>query len=148
VTSLRLLVVDDDAVDRITVKRLISRSGLRDTVVQEASDSAGALAVLAEEGGGRADCILLDYHLAGETGLDVLEALRVRQISTPVIVLTGQSDPETAAALVKAGARMASHPSAWSRRFAAPFGSHRPSRRRNRCESGSRPRSRVLRTPS
>jgi PAS domain S-box-containing protein len=104
VTSLRLLVVDDDAVDRITVKRLISRSGLRDTVVQEASDSAGALAVLAEEGGGRADCILLDYHLAGETGLDVLEALRVRQISTPVIVLTGQSDPETAAALVKAGA--------------------------------------------
>jgi PAS domain S-box-containing protein len=104
VTPLRLLVVDDDAVDRITVKRLIARTGLRDAVIHEASDAAGVMAALADNSGGSTDCILLDYFLSGETGLDVLARLREQQVSTPVIVLTGQSDPETAAALVKAGA--------------------------------------------
>jgi PAS domain S-box-containing protein len=97
-----LLVVDDDAVDRMTVRRLLARTGLRDSVIHEAADGAAAGRALDAEA--PADCVVLDYQLAGETGLDVLRDLRATRPDTPVVVLTGTSDPEAAAALVKAGA--------------------------------------------
>jgi signal transduction histidine kinase len=63
----------------------------------------------AERGGAAPfDCVLLDYQLPGTTGLDVLRALRdgagAAGAEVPVVMLTGQSDPETAVALIKAGA--------------------------------------------
>ena len=103
----RILVIDDDAVDRLAVRRAIAKSGLAGRQLHEATDLSSALAALDEQGAGRGevfDCVLLDYSLAGETGLDVLNAIRDRNYRVPVIMLTGQSDPETAAALIKAGA--------------------------------------------
>ena len=102
---LRLLVVDDDRVDRMAVSRTLSRSGLAAAEVREATDAPSALAALstaASDGG--IDCVLLDFNLAGDTGLDVLRQMQARGLSAPVVMLTGQSDPETAAALIRAGA--------------------------------------------
>ena len=102
---LRLLLVDDDEVDRATVRRAIAKSPLAGASIIEASDASGALAQLAPTANGqRIDCVLLDYDLAGDTGLDVLHELRGRGDLVPVVILTGQSDPLTAAALIKAGA--------------------------------------------
>src|SRR5690348_15700187 len=102
---MRLLVVDDDVVDRQAVKRAISRSGLTVTEVREAGSAAQALEMLARaEGDGRVDCMLLDFELAGETGLDVLRTVRGRGDTTPVVVLTGHADPIIAATLMKEGA--------------------------------------------
>ena len=101
---LRLLLIDDDAVDRINVKRLIARGSLRGAEVLEASGSTEALAILATRDGVTPDCVILDYVLAGETGLEVIDKLREAREFAPVIVLTGQRDPLTAAALMKAGA--------------------------------------------
>jgi PAS domain S-box-containing protein len=103
----RILVVDDDAVDRVSVRRMLGKSGLAAADVQEAVDLASTLEQLGESRSDRTtafDCVLLDYNLAGDTGLDVLHAIRERAHSVPVVVLTGESDPETAAALIKAGA--------------------------------------------
>src|SRR5688500_9297417 len=103
----RILVIDDDAVDRLAVRRAIGKSGLAGGELHEATDLSTALAAFDEHGGGRGDafdCVLLDYSLAGETGLDVLNAIRERNYRVPVIMLTAQSDPETAAALIKASA--------------------------------------------
>jgi len=97
---LRLLVVDDDAVDRMAVQRAIAATGLV-TTVDEAPDVETALAALATL---PADCILLDYQLPGRSGLELLKEIRRRGLDVPVIVLTGTSDPETAVALMKAGA--------------------------------------------
>ena len=99
-----LLIVDDDVVDRMTVRRLLARSGLRDSIIHEVSDRAGARAALTNDAAAPIDCIVLDYRLAGETGLDVLADVRLQRPDMPVVVLTGQSDPATAAALVRAGA--------------------------------------------
>jgi PAS domain S-box-containing protein len=99
----RILVVDDDAVDRMAVRRALAKSGLADAEIHEATDLASALAAVGEHAGA-IDCVVLDYSLAGETGLDVLHAIRERNYRMPVIMLTGQGDPETAAALIKAGA--------------------------------------------
>jgi signal transduction histidine kinase/DNA-binding NarL/FixJ family response regulator len=102
---MRLLVVDDDSVDRTAVRRVLARSALGDAEVVEAADAAAALAALAPGAAGAAvDCVLLDYELGGDTGLDVLEALRGQGGHVPVVMLTGRSDPLTAAALMKAGA--------------------------------------------
>ncbi len=104
VEPLRLLVVDDDAVDRMAVRRLLRRGGLTDALVSEATDARSALSHLQSDDDHPVSCVILDYHLSGETGLDVLREIRARHANVAVIVLTGRRDPETAAALVKAGA--------------------------------------------
>jgi PAS domain S-box-containing protein len=103
--ALHLLVVDDDAVDRMAVRRSLAKSGLPVARLDEVPDAAAALALLAHgDDTSPYDCVLLDYHLAGATGLDVLRVMRGRGLDVPVVMLTGQSDAETAAALIKAGA--------------------------------------------
>ena len=122
---LRLLVVDDDAVDRLAVRRAVRQAGI-DAAVEEAEDGAEALGAVraAAAAGAPFDCVLLDYQMPGTTGLEVLRALRggaggtphagapnanvpnehAPAADVPVVMLTGQSDPETAVALIKAGA--------------------------------------------
>ena len=100
---MRLLIVDDDEVDRKAVRRALARSGLTDALIEEAASGAEALRRLAETGHDL-ECVLLDYELGGSTGMDVLHTLRGRGDPVPVVMLTGQSDPLTAAALIKAGA--------------------------------------------
>ena len=38
-------------------------------------------------------CVLLDLQLPGLSGFEVLDALRVRQIAVPVIVITAHDEP-------------------------------------------------------
>jgi signal transduction histidine kinase/FixJ family two-component response regulator len=103
-TALRLLVVDDDAVDRQAVRRTIARSGLAGASIREASDAREALALLLDDVAGGFDCVLLDFELAGDSGLDVLRDLREHGKDVPVVVLTGHADPNMAVALMKGGA--------------------------------------------
>jgi PAS domain S-box-containing protein len=102
--SIGILIVDDDIVDRMTVRRLIGQSGLRGAEIREAGDATEARRELAEPGDLPVNCMVLDYHLAGESGLDVLGEVRRTHPEVAVVVLTGQSDPTAAAALIKAGA--------------------------------------------
>ena len=99
-----LLIVDDDSVDRTAVRRLLARGGLRESTIPEAANATRRDSRCANAEATSVDCVILDYHLAGETGLDVLDDMRVEHPNTACVVLTGRSDPETAAALIKAGA--------------------------------------------
>ncbi len=49
-------------------------------------------------------CLLLDAHLGGISGLQVLEAMRSLPVAIGVVMMTGQSDVATAVAAMKAGA--------------------------------------------
>jgi signal transduction histidine kinase len=97
---LRILLVDDDHVDRLAVKRLLRQAGLT-VEVEERADRAGALAAAEQQ---RFDCALLDYRLPGTDGLSLLRDLRDKGITVPVVALTGQGDEEVAVELMKAGA--------------------------------------------
>jgi signal transduction histidine kinase len=97
---LRILLVDDDEVDRMAVKRLLQRSGV-DALVEERAGLADALAAAASQ---EFDCVLLDYHLPGSDGVQLLRDLRNAGVTAPVVALTGQGDEEVAVELMKAGA--------------------------------------------
>ncbi|MEO6877813.1 MAG: response regulator, partial [Gemmatimonadaceae bacterium] len=97
---LRVLVVDDDDVDRLAVRRGLARGGV-DVTVDEASAVADALSRIAAA---RYDCIFLDYTLPGGDGLSLLESLRDAGLDAPVVMLTGQGDEQVAVQLMKAGA--------------------------------------------
>jgi signal transduction histidine kinase len=97
---LRLLLVDDDRVDRMAVRRALREAGV-DAEVTEVDSAEGCLAAL---GAGAFDAILLDYRLPGRSGLEALQDIRARGIRTPVLMLTGHGDELLAVELMKAGA--------------------------------------------
>jgi len=98
--KLKILVVDDDDVDRMAVRRSLKASGI-DAEVTEAGDATGALDCMQRS---RYDCALFDYRMPGSDGLELLRRMRGDGISTPVIMLTGFGDEQTAVELMKAGA--------------------------------------------
>lgn len=90
-TTLGVLLIDDDEDDRLIVGDLLREvPQVRYTLSYAASAEAGL------EAAGRAgvDVILLDYRLGHVSGLDVLRELIARGVSAPVIMLTGQGDPD------------------------------------------------------
>ena len=97
---LRVLLVDDDEVDRLLVKRLLLQAALAATIEECAEpERVRELAT-----GGKFDCILLDYHLPRSDGLTLLRELRNGGVTLPVVALTGLGDEEVAVELMKAGA--------------------------------------------
>ncbi len=97
---LRILIVDDDEVDRMAVQRALRASELL-AEPREAEDAASALDALRSE---PFDCVLLDYQLPGGDGMSVLREAREVGISVPMVMLTGHQDTQTAVELMKAGA--------------------------------------------
>jgi DNA-binding NtrC family response regulator len=95
-----ILLVDDDEVDRLAVVRALRSAGVNATV-REAGDAMAAAAAVEER---VFDAVLLDFRLPGGDGLDVLRSLKQAGVDTPVIVLTGHGDEQTAVELMKAGA--------------------------------------------
>jgi PAS domain S-box-containing protein len=98
--ALRVLIVDDDEVDRKAVGRALRAAGLR-AEAEEAASVGEALELL---GSREYDCVFLDYQLPGGDGMRVLNEARARGIGSPVVMLTGQEDTQTAVELMKAGA--------------------------------------------
>ena len=96
----RILIVDDDQVDRMAVRRALKAAGV-EADFRDAEDVASALDVLREE---EFDCVFLDYQLPGGDGLRVLREARSAGVESPIVVLTGQEDTQTAVELMKAGA--------------------------------------------
>jgi diguanylate cyclase (GGDEF)-like protein/PAS domain S-box-containing protein len=98
--EIRILIIDDDKLIRVAVKRTLEKSG-HDFKVDEASDSASISNMLQSK---RFDCIIVDFFLTDTTGLDVIKKLIELRINTPVIMLTGQGDELVAVKAMKAGA--------------------------------------------
>lgn len=96
----RVLVVDDDEVDRAQVRRLAARVPIVGTVVT-APTSEEALAELAK---GEYDVVLLDLLLGSEDGTELLPRMRAQGSPVPCVLLTGMQDPEVIVTAMRAGA--------------------------------------------
>ncbi|MEL6779665.1 MAG: response regulator [Cyanobacteria bacterium J06597_16] len=97
---LSVLIVDDDEVDRMALKRALGGTDFN-LAISEAADATAALQITDSA---QHDLIFLDYNLPGENGLELTRHIRNRGIRVPVIVLTGQGNEQTAVELMKAGA--------------------------------------------
>lgn len=98
--GLRVLLVDDDAVDRMSMRRALSAGDLS-VEVFEASDATQGLELLCAQ---RIDAVFLDFNMPGRDGLWLIRNARQLGVRCPLIVLTGQGDEQTAVELMKAGA--------------------------------------------
>lgn len=98
--KLKILLVDDDLVDRMAVRRSLKKAGVQ-MDLSEAEDCTKAIAILKEK---NFDCVFLDYHLPDQDGLDLLKDIQAIGVKVPLIVLTGQGDERIAVEMMKAGA--------------------------------------------
>ncbi len=91
-------IVDDDEAVRDSTCMLLESHNLR----TKAFASAGAFLDAFEPG--CAACIILDLHMPQMSGVKLLEHLRSRGLSTPVIVVSGRRDPVLDQQIRRAGA--------------------------------------------
>jgi signal transduction histidine kinase len=97
--TVHILMVDDDRVDRLAIRRAIEQSGLT-AAVDEVQDATEALEKVRTN---RYDCLLLDHDLPGTSGTELTRKLREKNNLTPVILVTGQQNEELLQAAVDAG---------------------------------------------
>lgn len=99
--SVRLLLVDDDQVDRLAVKRLLRQTAL-DVNLQETVEGKAGLERLRNEA---FDCVLLDYRLPDMDGVEFLTALaELPVLQRPaVVMLTGKGNTGIAVDVMKRG---------------------------------------------
>ncbi len=92
----RILLVEDDVVDRMAFERFVRRQQLGYEVAV-ASSVGEAVRLLGERS---FDVVLTDYHLGDSTGVEVLAL----EPGIPVIVITGAGNEQTAIRALRAGA--------------------------------------------
>ena len=97
-TELLVAVVDDEAPIRKALGRLLRASGLL------VDCFASGQAFLDSIGATRPDCVILDLHMPGLGGLQVLEQLKSCWPPLPTIIITGHDEPENQRRCLAGGA--------------------------------------------
>lgn len=97
--KIHILIIDDDEVDRMAIRRAVKKAGMNASVTGVESIE-GAWAAVREAD---FDCVFLDYRLPGGDGLELLQELREAGYSMPVIVVTSQGDEKIAVNVMKSG---------------------------------------------
>ena len=99
-TALRLLLVEDDPVDRRLFEELLRESGIGEYVLRTADRVSSAVKALHEA---IFDVVLTDLSLPDGYGRETVERLRAAAATMPIVVLTGSEHPDFGAALAELG---------------------------------------------
>ncbi|MEO8419203.1 MAG: response regulator [Methylophilaceae bacterium] len=100
----RILLVEDDAVDRMACRRALQQHPGYECELYDADTGGQGLQLVQDH---EFDCILLDYHLPDMTGLEFLREITdaMGRIQVPVLKLTGSDNVAIAIEAMKHGAR-------------------------------------------
>jgi FixJ family two-component response regulator len=93
-----IFIVDDDPAICTVLSVLFSREGYQPTCF---SDGASLLAATRAH---TPACILLDVHIPGRTGLDILKELNAQNYPAPIFIMSGQGDIPMAVVAIRHGA--------------------------------------------
>ena len=97
---IRVVVVDDHAVVREGLKRIIAENGGM-AVTGEAADGHEAMQIIKKDS---CDVVLLDITMPNKNGLDVLKDLHAESPRLPVLVLSMHPEDQYAVRVLRAGA--------------------------------------------
>ncbi|NQV42444.1 MAG: sigma-54-dependent Fis family transcriptional regulator [Candidatus Marinimicrobia bacterium] len=95
---LKILLVEDERINRITLQKLLEHAGHAVTSVEDGK--AGLEAVQSEVW----DVVLTDFRLPGADGLEILEEVKRVSPDTQVLIMTAFATVENALAALKNGA--------------------------------------------
>lgn len=93
-----IAIVDDDGSVRRALRRLVQ------LMSYEPADYASGEEFLQSVRESAPKCVILDLHMPGLSGLDVLNRLRLADEDVPAIIVTANSQPELRAECLAAGA--------------------------------------------
>jgi len=96
--SLNILIVDDDNLICMSLKKVLTKMGYNTEAVMEGDKVMEKVAEF------QPDVILLDIYLTSHNGLDILKDLRKEYFHVPVVMITGYSDVKIAVSAMKLGA--------------------------------------------
>lgn len=98
--ALDILIVDDEADIRELVAGVLGDEGFE---TRTAAHAEGALMALAER---RPSLVILDVWLQGSSmdGIELLDAMKARDPTLPIVVISGHGNLDTAVAAIKRGA--------------------------------------------
>ncbi|HSE64422.1 MAG TPA: sigma-54 dependent transcriptional regulator [Thermoanaerobaculia bacterium] len=94
----RILVVDDDAAIRDTLRMILEYEGY------EVGTSPDGRTALADLDAAPVDAVLLDIKMPGMDGLEVLDKIAARENAPPVLMISGHGDIATAVESTRRGA--------------------------------------------
>jgi FixJ family two-component response regulator len=93
-----IFVVDDDPAVRQTLTAVFAAAGHRITCF---ADGAALLAATRQQ---TPACIILDVHIPGRSGLDILKELNADDYPSPIFIMSGQGDIPMAVDATRHGA--------------------------------------------
>jgi len=93
-----VFVVDDDDAVRDSMCALLESTGIQVRDYASANDFLRSIPLNLNA------CLLLDLHMPGISGVELLERLRADGNRIPVIVMTGRSDPALKERVLRGGA--------------------------------------------
>jgi FixJ family two-component response regulator len=93
-----IFVVDDDPAVREVLTTVFTRDGFH---VTNFADGASLLATTRLR---TPICIILDVHIPGQSGLDILKELNAQDYPAPIFIISGQGDIAMAVDAIKNGA--------------------------------------------
>ena len=96
---MKVFIVDDEPIVARALQRAFSNAGHE---VQIASSGDEALAIWGQV---KPDLVLLDALMPGFDGIQVLEAVKARALSIPVILVTGNANEAYLKLAMQAGAK-------------------------------------------
>lgn len=97
---MRVLLIDDHALFREGLSGLLTRRGIE--VIAAVGDGAEGLRLAQTMD---PDVILLDMRMPGMDGLSVLDALRMSDVTAPIVMVTTSQDESDVVAALRGGAR-------------------------------------------
>ena len=98
ITRSLIAVVDDEESVRRALGRLLRSAG------HDVRSYATGTEFIASLPGGRPDCLVVDVHMPGLTGFDVLAQIQTDGVRLPTIVITGIDDPDAETRAARLGA--------------------------------------------
>jgi len=99
--AIRVLIIDDDADDRLLIRRFLNGARSCRFSVQEADDPSSLHDVLER---GTADVILMDQRLGDQTGTEIIRRIGGGRAPVPAILLTGADDDTLEEEAIDSGA--------------------------------------------